>query len=394
MRLPIVAAASLALLHVARPADVILLPDPAQELWPVPELVVPEADFALVEGSVMEEWESRPTVVTAEEVRTDRFLWRAMFFRNWDRLPSPLREEGLAAMHARYRPILRGPERWASMDAEDWDRVPQPMRAMAVLGMIDCWQRHYRPGAAFGLDERAIGDRIKAVAMSESWFLHRAVSENTDGSRDLGIAQASAPTRSRIRVLYVRGVSDFGLADDEYFDPWKATRALVYWFSLLLEETAGDADMATRAYNVGGESARAGGGDGYLEGVLRREREYLRGRGPSASWRWLRVRSPSPCPGDASAPSQSRLMQRATPPSRTSASALAGADRALLSPLRVAQHVVVRPPSVPVLHGAGLAMPPQQVEIDLVHDGSLDVCGAFRRDHVAAEQASPVKSSR
>ena len=41
--------------------------------------------------------------MTAEEVKSDRFLWRAMFLRNWDRLPSPLREEGLDAMHGRHR---------------------------------------------------------------------------------------------------------------------------------------------------------------------------------------------------------------------------------------------------------------------------------------------------
>jgi hypothetical protein len=298
MRLSVAAATLLLTLHVARPPDPILLPEPAQDVWPVPVLRPPTADFTLVEASVMEGWESRPTVVTAEEVRTDRFLWREMFFRNWDRLPSPLREEGLAALHARYRFVLRGSERWSQMDPEDWDRVPQPMRAMAVLGMVDCWRRHYRPGERFRLSARRVADRMKALAMSESWFLHRAESENADGTRDVGIGQASAPTRSRIRVLFVRGASDFGLADDEYYDPWKATRALVYWFSLLLEEVSGDLGLATRAYNVGAEAAREGRGGDYLEGVRRRERDYVRGPGPSPSWRWLRERSPSPCPAD------------------------------------------------------------------------------------------------
>jgi hypothetical protein len=219
VRLWAVASASVVLLHLARAPEVILLPDPAQDLWPVPAIRLPTADLTLVEGSVM-----------------------------------------------------------------------------AVLGMIDCGQRHYRPGEELSLPVRAIGDRMKAVALSESWFMHRAVSENSDGSRDLGIAQASAPTRSRIRVLYVRGPSDFGLADDEYFDPWKATRALVYWFSLLLEDTSGDLDAATRAYNVGAARALAGRGAAYLEGVRRREREFVRGPGSSPSWRWRRAYSTSPCP--------------------------------------------------------------------------------------------------
>jgi hypothetical protein len=56
-----------------------------------------------------------------------------MFFRNWERLPSPQRAQGLAA----------------------------------------------------------VGYRIKAIAMSESWFEHRAVSENAEGWSDIGIAQAT-----------------------------------------------------------------------------------------------------------------------------------------------------------------------------------------------------------
>jgi hypothetical protein len=297
-RLPVVAAVSLVLLHLARPPDLVLLPEPAQDLWPIPRLVLPPVDLTLVEVTVMEGWESRPIVVTAEEVRTDRWLWREMFFRNWDRLPGPLREEGLAGMYTRYRRVLRGPATWETMDAEDWDRVPQPVRAMAVLGMIDCWRAHYRPGEPFGLAAAAVGDRMKAIAMAESWFQHRAVSGNPDGSRDLGIAQATDATRSRIRVLYVRGASDFGLADDDYFDPWNGTRALVYWFSLLVEEAAGDLDVATRAYNVGTERARAGAAAGYLDTVRRRE-AWLLGHGPSDTWRWLRERSPSPCPAGA-----------------------------------------------------------------------------------------------
>lgn len=307
MRLIAIAGAAALTLHVAVPPDVVLLPEPAQDLWPVPVLRFPTADLTLVEATVMDGWETKPIVVTAEEVRTDRFLWLEMFFRNWDRLPSPLREEGLTALSRRHRRVLRGPETWRTMDAEDWDRVPQPMRAMAVLGMIDCWRGRYRPGERFRLSARDVADRMKAIAMSESWFLHRAESENADGTRDVGIGQASAPTRSRIRVLYVRGVSDFGLADDEYLDPWKATRALVYWFSLLLEEVSGDLDLATRAYNVGAEGAREGRGNGYLEGVRRRERDYVRGPGPSPSpsWRWLRERSPSPCPADEEGPCDS-----------------------------------------------------------------------------------------
>jgi Transglycosylase SLT domain len=298
MRRALVLIVAVLLLHLARAPDVVVLPDPAQPRWPEPpRLRLPAVDLTLVEGSEMDGWRSRATVVTAEELRGDRFLWRRMFFRNWDVLPAPPRQQGLQAMYRRYRPVLGGPAVWRRLDADDWDLVPQPMRAMAVLGMIDCWERFYLPGEPHGLAGRAVADRMQAIAMSESWFVHRAVSENADGDEDLGIGQASAATRSRIRVLYVLGLADFGLAEDDYFDPWLATRALVFWFRLLLEEAAGDLDLATRAYNVGMERARQGRGSDYLALVEEREREYLLGRARSPTWRWLRERCPTPCPG-------------------------------------------------------------------------------------------------
>jgi len=285
------------LMHALRAPDAIVLPFPAQDLWPLPpRFELPPVDITLVEAAEMDGWTLVPIVVTAEEVRTDAELWRRMFFHNWDRIATPLREDGLAAMHARFRPLLLGPAMWDRMDAADWDLVPQPIRAMAILGMIDCWQGHYRPGRSFGIPGETVRSRLHAVAMVESWFVHRAVNENDDGTRDLGIAQASDYARSRLRVFHVRGDSDFGLAEDDYFDPWKATRALVYWFSLMLDETEGDLDAATRAYHVGGDRARAGAGDTYLAGVERVEAAYARGPAPSPTWTWLRRRCASPCP--------------------------------------------------------------------------------------------------
>lgn len=279
-----------------RAPDAIVLPDPAQDLWPIPRFVLPAVDMTLVQTDEMEDWTPVPLVITAEEVRTDVWLWRRLFFHNWDRFPPILREAGLTAMLSRFRRPLLGPPAWDHMDADDWDLVPQPIRGMAVFGMTDCWQGHYRPGREFGIDARTVRDRLHAIAMAESWFVHRAVQENDDGTRDLGITQASEYARNRIRVLHIRGDSDFGLAEDDYFDPWKATRALVYWFSLMLEETGGDLDAATRAYHVGGDRALAGRGADYLDNITRVEREYVRGPAPSPTWTWLRARCPSPCP--------------------------------------------------------------------------------------------------
>jgi hypothetical protein len=282
-----------------RPPDAIVLPELAQDLWPdPPQPQAPEVDLRQVVATEMEGWRSRPLIVTAEEVRTDVHQWRRMFFYNWDPIGSPLREEGLQAMHDRYRHLLHGPGVWSNMDAGEWDRVPQPMRAMAILGMIDCRVLQYRPGEEEGLPLDAVADRLKAIAMLESWFQHRAVNENRDGSRDVGIAQASDYMRSRIRVLHVGGQSDFGLAEGDYIDPWKATRALVYWFSLLLDEVEGDLDQATGAYHVGSGRADGRRGRAYCDEVRRLEATYLSGAPPSRSpaWDWLRAHSPSPCP--------------------------------------------------------------------------------------------------
>lgn len=285
------------LVHMLRAPDVIVPPDLAQDLWPdPPQVQLPPVDLRLVETAEMDEWKSKPVVVTAEEVRTDVHLWRRMFFYNWDLIGLPLREEGLEAMHRRFRHVLRGPEVWESMDADGWDLVPQAMRGMAVLGMIGCWVAHYRPGEQYDLPLEAVSDRLQAIAMLESWFQHRAVNENTDGSRDLGIAQASDYARSRIRVLHVRGRSDFGLAEDDYSDPWKATRALVYWFSLILDEVRGDLDRATGGYHVGSRRSRGPRARAYRNEVKRLEEAYVHGPSRSPSWEWLRGRSLSPCP--------------------------------------------------------------------------------------------------
>jgi len=297
-RLAVGAVVVVVLLHVLRAPDVIIPPDLAQDLWPdPPQPRLPDVDLTLVEAAEMKGWSSTPVVVTAEEVRTDHHLWRRMFFYNWDLIGSPLREEGLLAMHRRYRHLLYGPVVWSHMDAADWDQVPQAIRAMAVLEMIDCRVLLYRPGERHGLPLATVAHRLQAIAMLESWFQHRAVNENRDGSRDIGIAQASDYMRSRIRALHVRGDADFGLAEHDYSDPWMATRALVYWFALLLDEVNGDLDRATGAYHVGSGRAGSRRSRAYRDEVVRLEESYF-AAGPSRSpaWDWLYARSPSPCP--------------------------------------------------------------------------------------------------
>ncbi len=85
-----------------------------------------------------------------------------------------------------------------------------------------------------------------------------------------------------------RGVLDFSFTDDDYFNPWHATRAAVVWFGLELARARGDVPLAIRAYHRGFEAAHAGEGAAYLENVLRVRERYFASSLKSPTWRALR----------------------------------------------------------------------------------------------------------
>jgi hypothetical protein len=195
-------------------------------------------------------------------------------------------------MFDRYRPVLMNPRVWDRMQPRDWDLVPQPMRTVAYRHMVSYWAGYYRLGATHRLPRTLTSQTLAAILMSESWFDHRAMVTNGDGSRDIGLAQASDFARNRVRYLRRIGVVDIDLADDAYENPWLATRFAAVWMKLLLDEAGGNLDLATRAYHRGMADAGDGRGTAYLSGVHRRLERFIRNRDAPPAWDyvWHRAR--------------------------------------------------------------------------------------------------------
>jgi hypothetical protein len=234
-------------------------------------------------------WQKVAVRSTMERLQHDPFLWRNMHFDDWDRVPGPLRADALQRMLGRYQTAFAGPDTWACLRATDWDTVPQPVRAVVFQDMVTHWARTYGLTRVYSLSPRLVVDTINAVMMAESWFDHRGLNVNEWGNRDIGLGGCSDRCRRVLAEMADAGDLDFHFEDEDYFNPWHSTRALVVWFGLELIRSEGDLERAVRAYHRGFTAANDSKGSVYLANVLRLRGRYFSSDISSPSWRALRA---------------------------------------------------------------------------------------------------------